>query len=422
MLRHTLPDIRPSRTVRGSSARPRSSTRHYKSSVADTLPPAGTFEQLFALSRDALVLSDVNSFQIVRWNPAAERLFGYSAKEAIGRPLDLVMPPAVARLHREQIAHYARTGELDVLLAAVPQVRPALTASHQEIRVESSMAPLELPGSPPRYVLHTFRDARCLEQEEQHALAMARAEAAIAETQGRLRRCEQLIADSTSHLQPCIASAKRTSSRLARAATKGEAKDRLALLARVVDERAEQIQGVLDQIAETAAIEAGSFTLNVERVNLVPLVGRIVASARARSAAHRVSFGAPQGLTALVDGRRIEHVLRDVIDRAVRRNPRGCWIDVDVRRPLTACARIEVRDYGRSLSIREREQLTKPPDEDRGWFLDRFIVEQHGGSLSLEWPSDGGVRVIIALPTNRVRLLNTAQAEASPTESVQSSA
>ena len=422
MLVHTLPDIRPSRTLRGGQARPHSSTsptRRCKSSVADTLSPAVTFEQLFMLSRDALIVSDVGSGQIVRWNPAAERLFGYSAAQAIGRSLELVMPRAVARLHREQIAHYARTGEADVLLARVPQARPALTASREEIRVECSMAPLEVPGSPPRYVLHTFRDARCLEEEEKHALGLARAEAALAETEARLRRCEQLLAESTNQLQPCVDRAKRTSERLARVASRGDAdaKDRLALLARVVDGRAEHIQGVLDQLAKTAAIEAGTFTLNGERVNLVPLVGRVVVSARARSAAHRVSFGAPQGLTALVDAARIQQVLHDLIDRAIRRNPRGCWIDVDVRRPLTASARIEVRDYGRTLSAREREQLTSPSEEDRGWCLDRFIVEQHGGSLSLEWPSDGGVRVVVSLPTNRTRLLSAAAAQESPQSS-----
>ena len=131
----------------------------------------------------------------------------------------------------------------------------------------------------------------------------------------------------------------------------------------------------------------------------------------------KASFGAPQGLTALVDAARIQQVLHDLIDRAIRRNPRGCWIDVDVRRPLTASARIEVRDYGRTLSAREREQLTSPSEEDRGWCLDRFIVEQHGGSLSLEWPSDGGVRVVVSLPTNRTRLLSAAAAQESPQSS-----
>src|SRR5207302_1757463 len=192
---HTLPDIRPSRTLRVGPARPRISSRRCKSSVADTLSPAVTFDQLFVLSRDALIVSDVGSGQIVRWNPAAEHLFGYSAAEAIGRPLELVMPPAVARLHREQIAHYARTGEADVLLARLPQARPALNASREEIRVECSMAPLEVPGSPPQYVLHTFRDTRCLEEEEKQALAVVRTEAALAETEMRLRRCEQLLAE-----------------------------------------------------------------------------------------------------------------------------------------------------------------------------------------------------------------------------------
>ena len=30
---------------------------------------------------------------ISTWNPAAERLYGYTAAEAIGRPVDLIIPP-----------------------------------------------------------------------------------------------------------------------------------------------------------------------------------------------------------------------------------------------------------------------------------------------------------------------------------------
>src|SRR5205085_9387787 len=36
---------------------------------------------------------------ITSWNPGAERLYGYSVAEALGRPLDLIMPPD----HRDEL-------------------------------------------------------------------------------------------------------------------------------------------------------------------------------------------------------------------------------------------------------------------------------------------------------------------------------
>ena len=154
------------------------------------------------------------------------------------------------------------------------------------------------------------------------------------------------------------------------------------------------------------------------QLNLVPLVGRVVTTLRSSAPTHKVKLGAPQGLTAQVDSRRLERVLQDIIERAIRRNPRGSWVDIDLKRPLAGTARIEVRDYGRRVSTAERERLVNPSASDRGWWLDRFIIEQHGGSMSFEWPAEGGVRVIISLPTHRARHATVPEpATAEPVES-----
>lgn len=43
-------------------------------------------------SFDAVIAKDLNSI-ITDWNPAAERMFGYSAEEAIGRSITMLIPP-----------------------------------------------------------------------------------------------------------------------------------------------------------------------------------------------------------------------------------------------------------------------------------------------------------------------------------------
>jgi PAS domain S-box-containing protein len=65
--------------------------------TAEPLPPAK--EELLAhllsiahASEDALTSTTLDG-TIVVWNPGAERLFGYSAVEAVGRPLSLLVPP-----------------------------------------------------------------------------------------------------------------------------------------------------------------------------------------------------------------------------------------------------------------------------------------------------------------------------------------
>ena len=418
MLRQPLSTKRTSRAGRSPAARLRIEN-HQPPTPADALHSAVSSDQLFLLSRDALVVGDIASGRIVRWNPAAERLFGYSAAQAIGRPMDALMPSPVARLLHEQVSYYARTGQADVLIRRAPLPISAIGSSGQDVRVEYSLAPLEAGGRPRRYVLLTFRDARCNQRDEQHASAAARAEAGRREAEMRLHHLAMLVADSTRELRDSAARARRTTARLVRMARsdRPEPSDRLAQLAHVADCRVARLQRAIDDADEVAAIQKRAFELDCQRINLVPLVGKVVAGVRSTAPAHKVKLASPQGLTALVDSRRIERVLRDVIERAIRRNPRGCWIDIDLSRPLSGTARLEVRDYGRRLSPREREQLVSQVVSDRGWWLDRFIIEQHGGSIALEWSAEGGVRVVISLPTHRVR--NSYSPAAAPVHGVE---
>jgi signal transduction histidine kinase len=140
-------------------------------------------------------------------------------------------------------------------------------------------------------------------------------------------------------------------------------------------------------------------------VNLVPIVLGCVGRVRARGRQFRLNTGVPQGLTASVDPERFEQVLDALLHHATTRCRGGCWIDVDLRRPLTGQARLEVRDFGRSVSDDDRQQLLAGGHGDPDLDLARAIVELHGGRLQFEFPADGGVRAVVTLPTQHGRVL-----------------
>ncbi len=55
---------------------------------------------------DGIVTID-NAGQVVEFNPAAEKMFGYARGEALGREIaDLIIPPALRKAHREGLANY----------------------------------------------------------------------------------------------------------------------------------------------------------------------------------------------------------------------------------------------------------------------------------------------------------------------------
>ena len=58
---------------------------------------------------DAVVVSDPDG-AITVWNPAAERIFGFTAAEALGQSLDLITPERHRRRHWDGYAKTMRTG------------------------------------------------------------------------------------------------------------------------------------------------------------------------------------------------------------------------------------------------------------------------------------------------------------------------
>jgi PAS domain S-box-containing protein len=59
---------------------------------------------------DAVIIADTTG-TICFWNPAAERVFGWSADEAIGAPLDLIIPERQRGRHWDGYARVMSTGE-----------------------------------------------------------------------------------------------------------------------------------------------------------------------------------------------------------------------------------------------------------------------------------------------------------------------
>src|SRR5206468_12357491 len=83
---------------------------------------------------DAVVSMDARG-RITFWNPQAERLFGWSRDEAMGRVLaELIIPPSLREAHTRGLDHYLDSGE-GLLLGRVVEVM-ALRRDGREVPVE----------------------------------------------------------------------------------------------------------------------------------------------------------------------------------------------------------------------------------------------------------------------------------------------
>ena len=66
-------------------------------------------DQLVTCIGDAIIVADAHE-KIVLWNPAATRIFGYTAEEALGKTLDLIVPERQRHKHNEGYSKSMETG------------------------------------------------------------------------------------------------------------------------------------------------------------------------------------------------------------------------------------------------------------------------------------------------------------------------
>src|SRR5438105_7604533 len=59
---------------------------------------------------DCIITMDADG-RVLEFNPAAERVFGFSRQEAVGKELaELIIPPRMREQHRRGLAYYLKTG------------------------------------------------------------------------------------------------------------------------------------------------------------------------------------------------------------------------------------------------------------------------------------------------------------------------
>ena len=113
------------------------------------------FAQLVMAAGDAIIVSDAEG-AITLWNPAAERMFGFSESEAMGQSLDIIIPERQRQRHWDGYAKTMRTGQTrygsDVLRV------PALHKDGHSLSIAFTVALLTSPDGTVTGIVAIIRD------------------------------------------------------------------------------------------------------------------------------------------------------------------------------------------------------------------------------------------------------------------------
>jgi PAS domain S-box-containing protein len=354
-----------------------------------------------AILRTALdaVLTVDEAGRVVDLNPAAEDAFGHAVDEAVGRDLvELIAPP----LHRADLRRaWARAAATDDRRSPDRPAEVTLRREDgSEFRAEVVVSPIRVGGA--RMFTAFVRDVtdrRAAEAERARRLAheeVARAKDELVSVVGHELR------------SPLAALRARLDLQLRRLDRRGavapeELRD--ALVASTHD--ADRLARLLALLLDTARTDAGKLVLAPARVDVVALAARVVGSTQLIDRRHRIALVAPPAAEAVVDPTRVEQVLTNLLENAVKFGPRGSVIEVEVAE-AEGGVRLAVRDAGPGVPEDRRAALFERGAQAHGdghrgglglgLYVARAIVAGHGGRIWAEFPPEGGTRVVAWLP------------------------
>lgn len=210
-------------------------------------------------------------------------------------------------------------------------------------------------------------------------------------------------------LQTPIAIIKGYASTLAR--TDGRLNQR-ALQARLsaIEEEADRLNKLVMNLLYASRIQAHGLQMDITALDMGPLIDKVVRRLKARCPDVEVSVDVPEGLPAVMADRdRIEEVLQNLLDNAVKYSPQKRAITIHCS-AMGEEVVTSVSDTGMGISLREQEQIfdrfhrvgdplaQATPGAGLGLYICRAIVEAHGGHIWVESTLRQGSTFSFSLP------------------------
>jgi PAS domain S-box-containing protein len=236
------------------------------------------------------------------------------------------------------------------------------------------------------------------------------------EAQEALAARDEFLSVAAHELKTPITSVRGFAQLTLRALERPEGLDRQRLrqALTVVNSQSVKLTHLVSQLLDVSRIQSGRLALNCQDMDLSRLAAEIVGNMQHQSERHRLVLHAPAEAAIWADPLRIEQVVTNLLDNAIKFSPEGGAIEVNVDVEPGA-ARLAVRDHGIGIPPEHRGQIFErfyqaeaaamkhAAGMGLGLYISRQIVELHHGRIAAEFPPDGGTRFVIALPSGADR-------------------
>ena len=360
---------------------------------------------LLVESADDAIISTALDGIVTSWNRGAERIFGYTGKEIIGRPIVILVPP----------------DHLDEASRILERIRDGEHIEHyetQRVKKDRTLVNVSLSVSPIRdehgniigasRILRDITERRQAEEERKQLLA--REQAARQEAEAANRAKDEFLTTVSHELRTPLNAILGWSTLL----RTEKLEDAIAVRALEIIERNAKAQAqLIEDILDVSRVITGKLRLDVRPVDLAPVIDAAIDTVRPASEAKTIQIqthcGAGVGVVS-GDPDRLQQVVWNLLSNAVKFTPNGGRVDVRLER-LDSDVQITVSDTGNGIRadflplifdrFRQADSTStrKYGGLGLGLAIVRQIVELHGGTVHAESRGEGqGATFRVRLP------------------------
>jgi PAS domain S-box-containing protein len=326
---------------------------------------------------------------ITNWNAGAERLHGFSAAEAVGNPIKIVIPPDRTNEAAEVLAHI-NNGET---IAPFETVR--LHKDGSRIDVSISVSPVKdgqgrIVGA--SQIARNITQLKRARQEREAAREAAENARQAAEAANRAK--DEFLAMLGHELRNPLHAISLASQLLRSPDNQEKARE-------IIARQGEHMMRLVDDLLDVARVTSGRIVLTRRPLNLAELVSECIANLRETGQLeHHTVETELHNVWVDGDPERLSQVVINLLDNAVKYTAAGGKIRVSIERGENAV--LQVRDNGTGISSEMLPHIFElfargefglqrsPAGLGIGLTLVQRITELHGGRA--EAASDGPAR------------------------------
>jgi PAS domain S-box-containing protein len=368
------------------------------------------FRELLEAAPDAIIEIDREG-HVVLMNVVAEKVFGYTREELLGKSMDVLLPENLRAAHRHHRAGYwarpvTRPMGMDLVLNA--QRKDGTT-----FPVEISLSPVHSEdGMGVTAIIRDITDRkqtedrlRSLREEYTQELELRNEEI---EQANRLK--SEFLANMSHELRTPLHTVIGFSELLIEE-LKGPLNEDQRRFVTHIRKDANHLLDLINDVLDLSKIEAGKVKLRREAVDIGAVVQDVLSSIRPECGTKGILVE-EEGIfdcQVSADRLRLKQILYNLLSNAVKFTPRGGGILVAVKR-LGSYAQVAVSDTGVGIPVEEHDSVfdkfhqvgaaTSGMREGTGLGLPitRRLVEEHGGRIWLESEPGKGSRFTFTIP------------------------